>query len=166
MKTMSKSTGMLAIFCALPLLAAADHDLLSAVQGYYSAPSACSERENDKLVPCTPEIRNCLLIKRVDATHAKISMFRIENNEHSCAIDDAVAVLRGRQILYVDSNSRDINYGAGVSIAIGDKKLIIKPAGVEPSGLLQPYCGSGASLDGLSFDRSSKQPEAGNSCGL
>ncbi|MGH8255110.1 MAG: hypothetical protein ACRET0_02750 [Steroidobacteraceae bacterium] len=157
------SYALLAI--ALPIFAAADHDSLSALQGYYSAPSACTERENDKLVPCSSGIRDCFLIKRLDATHAQVSISRVEINAHSCSVDNGVAILKADRLVYIDKDPQSVTHGSGASIKIGKKRLTINYAGAKPTGFFLPFCGSGASLEGFSFELTSREPIANHTCG-
>lgn len=117
------------------------------------------------MVPCSSGIRDCLLIKRLDATHAQVSISRVEINAHSCSVERGVAVLRANQLVYVDNDPESVTHGYGVSIEIVKQSLTMNYVGGKPGGFFLPCCGSGASLEGFSLELSSREPIANHTCG-
>jgi hypothetical protein len=157
-----KQLSIITIFLYL-LMSVASATTLDDVQGYYAAPSAsCSYFEGDKLIPCGSDMKDCLVIKKLNDTTAEIQVSSTQTNLHVCDVRGA-ATLQGNDLIFLDPKASD-DVGQGLRIEIQKQKLVLgylKPIKMQP-----PFCGMGAYLSRLEFKRRQKRPLGPECSGL
>jgi hypothetical protein len=142
-------------------------NFLSAIEGYYTSRGHCWTRNADGSVESCdggPDGDSCLLIKRIDATHAELRIESFQANGHECGIS-GVAELNGGKLVYVQGHEGDDDDGRGLTIDAGASKLTIKYLKGEQVRLNNPFCAINANLESVEFDKSTQVPIAGKSCG-
>ncbi len=148
----------------MPLSAGSGPSSLDAFEGYYTAPAThCSMQDGDVTRPCDPPEEDCLLIKRVDDTHAAIKLQSIQSHGHECGVA-GVAELKDGRLVYVDANPASPESGKGIALRLDGRKL--KIAYLEkPDKDAAPFCGLKARLDWLVFALADRQPVGAHQCG-
>jgi hypothetical protein len=145
-------TSLLSIGLLLPVLAASDSSFINRIEGYYSAPGPlCTVREGDQLVPCGPPMDDCMQIKKVDDTHAKIYVSSVQENGSECGID-GIAELHGKTLRFIGKDK-----GYGVDVVFADDRISFEYV-PELTSPVRPFCGAQGRLDWVKFNLKDKEP--------
>lgn len=152
-------TSLLSIGLLLPVLAASDSSFINRIEGYYSAPGRlCTASDGDQLLPCDPPMDDCMQIKKIDDSHARIYVASVQENGSECGID-GVAELHGKTLRYIGKDK-----GYGVEVVFADGRISFKYV-PELTSSVRPFCGAQGSLDGVRFNLKDKEPLSFASCG-
>jgi hypothetical protein len=147
------STGLL-----LPALASSDSGLISRIEGYYSAPARlCTVPEGNQLVPCDPPVNDCMQVKKIDDSHARIHVSSVQENGSECGID-GVAELHGKSLRFIGKDS-----GYEVDVVFEHGKITFKYV-PELTAPVRPFCGAQGRLDWVSFELKDRKPLNFASC--
>src|ERR1700722_17463248 len=116
-------------------------DFLSAIEGYYVSGGHCWARNaNGSVEPCGngPAGDSCLLIKKIDATHAEMQIESFQGNGHECGVS-GIAEVSGGKLIYVQGHQGDQDDGRGLAVEAGPSKLTIQYLRDEKGGN-NPFC--------------------------
>jgi hypothetical protein len=140
-----------------------NQESISQMEGYYIEPAkTCSVLQGRVLKPCNPPRSDCLLIKRIDDSHAWISFRSMQTNGHSCAVS-GLANFRNGKFTYTERDSDSPDLGRGISI----RRLghLLKLSYLVRSGMsLTAFCGMRASVENVEFQDEQKQPVGSHTC--
>jgi len=133
-----------------------DSSFITSIEGHYVAPARnCTQPEGDEQVPCDPPMEDCMMIKRVDDSHAKLYVYSPQWNGSECGID-GVAELHGKVLRYTELGF-DTSRGKKVDVKFEHGKITFEY--VDPPDLAgAPFCGEHAQLNWVEFDLKKKQP--------
>jgi hypothetical protein len=124
-------------------------DVLDDIAGTYKVPATrCSTMLEEGLVSCEREVDDCLTIRKESKDSAWIQFFSVQTNGHQCA-DQGLARLLDGALVYCPEGE---DYGGQcVRIEVTPDRLLMKRVGSE--GKRDAFCGSRATITGLSFPR-------------
>lgn len=146
--------------------ALASGDILDSLDGYYSTSSGrCSIRDADgTTTDCGDPLDSCLIIKRIDATHAELHVESTQQNGHECGLV-GVAELKGKDLVYVQAKQHNEDDGRGIRIKTTGPQLTIENLPEERPQMTNPFCAINADLGGLAFTKTEKLPAGSGRCG-
>jgi hypothetical protein len=146
-------------------LPAADGDKLSALEGYYSSSGHCTQALGGQPAePCGVDSDSCLLLKKLDATHAQIDIESFQGNGHECGLS-GIAELHGSRLVYVQKGRHNEDDGRGIAIDTSRKTWNIEYLDDAQPHLNNAFCAINADLQMLTFDSDNKLPVNGQKCG-
>lgn len=139
--------------------------LIDGLDGYYEVPSAnCTVSEGDEQIPCSERSKDCLLISKIDDSHANFTIASTQINLNSCDVE-GVAVLEGNKLSYQSQDrDDDFDFGKKFYMLVKGGYITFKYAPGAESGIRAPYCGQRARLDWIKFPLAVKQPSNNHSC--
>jgi hypothetical protein len=148
----------------LPIVASSGLDPISQFEGYYTAPAThCSRLDGEQLRPCDPPEEDCLLVKRIDETHATIDIDSVQSHGTECGVS-GVAELQEKSLVYVEKNPASPDAGKGIALQLAGKNLKIRYL-AAPERDSAPFCGVRARLDWLQFSLARRRPVDDHRCG-
>jgi hypothetical protein len=153
------------VVCGVTLTGASSSKLIDSLNGYYEVPSAdCTVSDGDEQTPCSAQFKDCLLISKIDDSHANFAVASTQINLNSCGVE-GVAVLEGNKLSY-QSQDRDDDevFGKKFYMFVKGGYITFKYAPGAESGIRAPYCGQRARLDWIKFPLAVKQPTNNHSC--
>ena len=144
---------------------ASSSKLIDGLDGYYEVPSAnCTESNGDDQTSCSEHQKDCLLISKVDDSHADFAVVSTQINLNTCDVA-GVAVLEGNKLSYQSQDRDDDNdFGKKFYMLVKGGYITFKYAPGTESGIRAPYCGQRARLDWIKFPLAVKQPTNNHSC--
>jgi hypothetical protein len=152
------------ILLVLPIVASSGLDPIAQFEGYYTAPAShCSRLDGEQLRPCDPPEEDCLLIRRIDATHATIDIDSVQSHGTECGVS-GVAELQDQKLVYVEEKPASPDAGQGIALQLAGKTLKIRYL-VAPESDVAPFCGVRARLDWLQFSLAQRKPVDDHRCG-
>jgi len=141
-------------------------DILADVEGYYTSTGHCwtYDGPGNSPLPCGSLPDTCMIIKRIDASHAALSIESVQGNGHDCGTS-GVADLRGKELIYVQTNKHDADDGNGITIDLNGPELKLDYIRGALGRSEQPFCAINANLQGIAFKKSDREAIAGRTCG-
>jgi hypothetical protein len=97
---------------------------------------------------CAPRAMDRLVIQKLGAENARIVVHSHQNGDHECHLD-GVANLRGTGLQYC------LEYEPGTCVTLTQDADHLKLKVTLDGNYYVPFCGSRATLDGLTFDKRS-----------
>ena len=153
----------IAVF-GVTLAGASSSKLIDSLDGYYEVPSAnCTESDGDEQAPCSEHQKDCLLISKIDDSHANFAVASTQINLNSCGVE-GVAVLEGNKLSYESQDRNDDMFGKKFYIFVKGGYITFKYAPGAETEAQAPYCGERARLDWIKFPLAVKQPTNNHSC--
>jgi hypothetical protein len=130
----------------------ASTDVLSRIEGQYSTPSECTTlNSRGEHGPCGSDVRDTLRITRISPQSASFELASVQINAHQCEAE-GVAELRGDSLIYIDPHASEPGQGLRIQITATELKLSY----LKPITGRQPFCGTRAYIDRVSFPLSSR----------
>lgn len=137
-------------------------DKVDDILGYYSTPSRrCVEYNGKKFVSCESRFRDCLLVKKLKDV-AMVEVFSVQANQHLCATQGFLENRGGRLVVSSSDLTDGVGGNPGFEIVVSKNLLRLRYLS-EPSGVAA-YCGAHATLEGLQFNRASKEAGLSSGC--
>lgn len=141
-------------------------DPLSELEGYYTSRGHCWAKNGDGSVERCDDGADgdsCLQIRRIDPTHAELSIESSQANGHECGVS-GVAELRGDKLVYVQGHAGNDDDGRGLSVDTSGPELTIKYMDEQEQHFTSPFCAINASLELVAFDKKTRESADGKSC--
>lgn len=145
-----------------PFVAVSDSDLIKRMEGYYLVPSQyCSELDGSALKPCDPVPHDCLLIRKIDDSHAQVNVYSVQTNGHQCEAA-GIAQRVGDKLLFTEQGI--VGHGSQFEIAIVGKSIKLRYP-VDPGLGIPAFCGARGRIDRLEFPLKVAKPTTNHTCG-
>jgi hypothetical protein len=124
-------------------------DFLDGIAGTYKVPAArCSTMLDGGLVSCEKEVDDCLTIRKESKDSAWIQFFSVQTNGHSCSDQGFARIVDGALVYCPEGEG----YGGQCArIEVTADRLLMKRVGSADKR--DAFCGSRATINGLSFPR-------------
>ncbi len=122
---------------------------LDRLAGNYEQPASRCPATATGSAFCTPHATDRLVIQKIGTENARIVVHSHQNGDHECHLD-GVANLRGADLQYC------LEYEPGTCVTLTQDAGHLKLKVTLDGDYYVPFCGSRATLDGLTFDKRSQ----------
>lgn len=143
----------------------AAQDFLSRIVGYYVSSGLCSETHNGQPAErCGEGWDTCMIIKRIDQSHAELHIESFQTNGHECGVS-GVAQVADSQLTYVQGVEHDEDDGRGFTVRLEGDELKIRYIDDGQAHDTNAFCAINANLERVTFKQKDRQAIAGHTCG-